>query len=112
MRLYIDSADMADIEAALASGYVYGVTTNPTLLRRAGARASDVPALISRAFELGASEVHAQTYSDDAAGMVAEGKALAALDPGRVVVKIPATDQGYRAAAQLSAVGHRVTLTA
>src|SRR5690349_9736432 len=110
MRLYIDSADMADIAAALASGYVYGVTTNPTLLRRANVRASDVPALIRKAFELGAREIHAQTYSDDAPGMVEEGRALPAIDHGRVVVKIPASEQGDRAAAHLSNEGHRVTL--
>ncbi len=112
MRLYIDSADIRDIEEALATGYVYGVTTNPTLLRRAEVRASAVPALVRRAFELGAKEMHAQTYSDDAVGIVREGNDLADLDPQRVVVKIPATPQGYKAASHLSAQGLRVTLTA
>lgn len=36
MRLYVDSADLNAIERALATGYVHGVTINPTLLRRAG----------------------------------------------------------------------------
>lgn len=111
MRLYIDSAVMSEIEEALASGYVYGVTTNPTLLRRADVGAAAVPDLVRQVFALGAKEMHAQTYAEDAEGMVREGRELAGLDP-RVVVKIPATSHGFKAASQLSGMGLRVTLTA
>jgi transaldolase len=112
MRIYIDSADMTVIEAALACGYVYGVTTNPTLLRRAGVRVEAVPGLAREAIARGAREIHLQVYSGDTAGMLREGGALAQLDPDRVVVKIPATAEGYAAAAHLAARGARVTLTA
>ncbi len=112
MRIYIDSADIEAIRVALASGYVYGVTTNPTLLRRAGVRVGQVPALAQAALGLGAREIHLQTYAADAPGMIADGTALARLDPARVVVKIPATAAGYVAAASLHAQGVRVTLTA
>lgn len=112
MRIYIDSADCEAITEALASGYVYGVTTNPTLLRRAGVRAGEVPALAEFVFANGAQEMHLQTYADDKEGIIKEGIGLARLDPARVVVKIPATPSGYAAAAQLVAQGLRVTLTA
>ena len=36
MRIYIDSADITDIKEALASGFVYGVTTNPSLIHKSG----------------------------------------------------------------------------
>jgi transaldolase len=111
MRLYIDSAVMADIEEALVSGYVYGVTTNPTLLRRGEVKAAAVPDLVRQVFALGAREMHVQTYADDAEGIVREGRELARLDP-RIVVKIPATPSGFKAASQLSGMGLRVTLTA
>ncbi|MEA2575406.1 MAG: transaldolase [Chloroflexia bacterium] len=111
MRLYIDSAVMPDIEEALASGYVYGVTSNPTLLRRADVRAAAVPDLVRHVFALGAKEMHVQTYADDAESIVREGQELAALD-SRIVVKIPATAAGFKAASQLSGMGLRVTLTA
>ena len=112
MRIYIDSADIAEITEALESGYVYGVTTNPTLLRRASVRATGVPEIVRGAFEAGAKEMHLQTYSDEVQGIVREAHALAELDPERLVVKIPATPAGYAAAAQLTARGLRVTLTA
>jgi transaldolase len=64
------------------------------------------------ALAAGARELHLQVYSDDPAAMVREGRALAELDPQRVVVKIPATAAGYAAAAELAAEHVRVTLTA
>jgi transaldolase len=112
MRIYIDSADQAAIREALASGYVYGVTTNPTILRRAGVRAGEVPNLVRAAVAAGARELHLQTYAADTAEILREARALVALDPDRVTAKIPATPAGYAAAAQLAAAGVRVTLTA
>src|SRR6476469_3566630 len=105
MRIYIDSADIGEIREALATGYVHGVTTNPTLLRRAGVRADAVPRLVEEAVALGARELHLQTYADNTEGILREGALLADLDRARVVVKIPALPAGYRAAAQLAAQG-------
>jgi transaldolase len=112
MKILIDSAAIDEVRAALGSGFVAGVTTNPTLLRRAGVRAAELPDLAGQAIAAGAGELHLQVYADDAGGMLAEAHALIALDPARVVVKIPATPAGYRAAARLAAEGARVTLTA
>ena len=112
MRIYIDSADMTEIKEALASGFVYGVTTNPTLLRRAGVRAAVVSDFTQRVIAFGVKELHLQTYSGTRAGIIEEGTMLSELAPKRVVVKIPATPIGYSAAAQLAAKGIRVTLTA
>ncbi len=112
MRIYIDSAVMGDIEAALETGYVYGVTTNPTLLQRAGVRAAEVPAFAERVLDLGAQELHLQVYAEDAAHMVSEGRELFELGPGLIAVKVPATAEGFKAAAQLSREGVTVTLTA
>lgn len=112
MRILIDSADEAAIAEALASGFVWGVTTNPTLLRRAGVRASGLAALVKRAFALGAREVHCQVYGSEPEQMVADAETFLAWDANRIVVKIPATPAGYAAANRLNAQQARVTLTA
>jgi transaldolase len=112
VRIYIDSADMEEITQALATGYVYGVTTNPTLLRRANVRVESVAGLARQAFDLGAKEIHLQTYSAGAGDIVREGTELAAFDAKRVAVKIPAVPQGFAAAARLAEQGVRVTMTA
>lgn len=112
MNIFIDSADIQTIEQALKSGYVYGVTTNPTLLQRASVRSQQVPSLAKQIIELGASELHLQVYSEDTSQMFQEAARLVEIDPKRVVVKIPATPAGFAATAQLASQGVRVTLTA
>jgi transaldolase len=112
VNIFIDSADIQTIEQALKSGYVYGVTTNPTLLQRASVRAQQVPSFAERIIELGASELHLQVYSEDTSQMCQDAARLVEIDPKRVVVKIPATPAGFAATAQLASQGVRVTLTA
>ena len=112
MNIFIDSADIQTIGQALKSGYVYGVTTNPTLLQRASVRAQQVPSLARQIIELGARELHLQVYSEDTSQMFQDAARLAEIDPERVVVKIPATPAGFAATAQLASQGVRVTLTA
>ncbi len=112
MRILIDSADIQAVEQALKTGYVYGVTTNPTLLQRARVRIGDVPALARAVLELGAHELHLQVYSPETAEMLEQARQLFDIDPRRVVVKIPVTAAGYAAAARLVIEGVRVTLTA
>jgi len=112
VNIFIDSADIQTIEQALKSGYVYGVTTNPTLLQRASVRSQQVPSLAKQIIELGASELHLQVYSEDTSQMFQEAARLVEIDPKRVVVKIPATPSGFAATAQLASQGVRVTLTA
>jgi transaldolase len=112
LHIFIDSADLQTIEQALKSGYVYGVTTNPTLLQRANVRTTQVIPLAKQIIELGARELHLQVYSEEPGQILQDAARLVEIDPKRVVVKIPATSAGYAATAQLAAQGVRVTLTA
>ena len=112
MHIFIDSADIQTIERALKSGYVYGVTTNPTLLQRANVRVQQVPSLAKQVIELGAHELHLQVYAEDSLLIIQDAMRLVEIDPKRVVIKIPATPAGFSAAAQLAGQGVRVTLTA
>jgi transaldolase len=112
VHIFIDSADIQTIEQALNSGYVYGVTTNPSLLQRANVRVMQVIPLAKQIIELGARELHLQVYSEDTSQILQDAARLVEIDPKRVVVKIPATPAGYAATAQLAAQGVRVTLTA
>lgn len=112
MHILVDSGESEAVRRALASGFVAGVTTNPTLLRRAGVRGPAVPELARAVLGAGARELHLQTYGATEAEMLREARELVAIDPARVVVKLLATPAGYAAAARLAAEGVRVTLTA
>ena len=112
MRILVDSADLGAIGDALETGLVAGVTTNPTLLRRAGVSRSGVLGLARAAFAAGAGEVHLQAYAEDTPGMIRDGLEFVELDASRIHVKLVATRAGYRAASALSAKGVKVTMTA
>ena len=58
-HLYVDSAETGLIDPLLEAGLVTGVTTNPTILERGGARVSEIPALYERWVGQGAREVFA-----------------------------------------------------
>ena len=93
--------------------YKRQVTTNPTLMRRAGIRRADLPAFFNELLELGAKQVQAQVTFREADAMLEDARGLlAGFDLGQIVIKIPATRDGMRAGATLSAQGIPVTYTA
>lgn len=112
-HLYLDSADLADLRTCMPHPAVHGITTNPTLLRRAGISRATLPKLLHTAIKLGAKQVQAQVHAADTDGILADAKELVReFNPGQLVVKIPATREGLRAGAELSAGGIPVTYTA
>ncbi|MDB5999553.1 MAG: transaldolase, partial [Rhizobacter sp.] len=112
-HLYLDSADLAELRTCLPHPVIHGVTTNPTLLLRAGVKRNGLTALLHDCLDLGARQVQAQVHSADADRMLDEARALAAeFDPGQLVVKIPATRDGLLAGAELAAAGLPITYTA
>lgn len=112
MNFFLDTAALDQWEYWLTKGFFYGVTTNPTLLERAHIPCTleQLKLLAERAFQLGAQEIHLQTWGNEVKDLVHRGQAIAAIDP-RVVVKIPITLVGTEAAAQLLRQDIRVTLT-
>lgn len=114
LRLFLDTADPAAWAEWLPSGLFHGVTTNPTLLRRAGrpCRLDALAALTREALDLGCREVHLQAWGGEAEALETCGRALAGLAPGRVTVKLPVTRGGAAAAARLIGAGLPVTFTA
>lgn len=113
LHLLLDSADVTAWRTWLPSGLFAGVTTNPTLLRRAGL-ACTLPvldSLVTEARALGATEIHLQAWGGDASALLACSRELAALSE-HVLVKLPITREGATAARALIGEGVRITFTA
>ena len=112
-HLYLDSADLSELRACLPHPVIHGVTTNPTLLKRAGVGRDALSGLLQTAIELGAKQVQAQVTAAQTDAMLEDAeRLLRPFERGQLVVKIPATRGGLRAGAQLSARGVPVTYTA
>ena len=108
--MYVDSAVREDVEPLLALGAFRGVTTNPTILDRAGLRGSDLPEVYRWAAAAGSKEIFVQAWGDTPELIVAGGRELKELGE-LTVVKVAATAHGIQAAAQLVSEGVPVLLT-
>ncbi len=107
MRIFLDTAEVAEIRRYADWGVVDGVTTNPSLVARSGRVFEEVVAEICAIVD---GPVSAEVTALDAAGMVAEGRRLAAIHPN-VVVKVPLVPEGLKATAALRADGVDVNVT-
>ena len=114
LRLLLDSADPAAWAEWLPSGLFHGVTTNPTLLLRAArpCRLDELERITREVLDRGMQEIHLQAWGCDAEALAACGAGLAALAPGRVLVKLPITRAGAEAARRLIHADVPVTFTA
>ena len=108
MHFFLDSADIEEIRKAAGWGVIDGVTTNPSLVAKSGGR--DFHGLIREIASLVEGPVSAEVTSLDLEGMVAEGRALAAVAPN-VAVKIPMGRDGMTACSQLTREGIAVNVT-
>ena len=94
MKFFIDSADIAEIKDAVAMGMCDGVTTNPSLVAKTG-RTFD--AVIADILEVVNGPVSLEVTTTEYADMMAQGRELAQ-HADNVVVKLPLTPQGLKAA--------------
>ena len=93
MLIFLDTADISEVQHLAETGIIDGITTNPTL-----AASADLPfrELIARLCELVKGPVSAEVIALEADSMVTEGKQLAQIAKN-VVVKVPLTLEGLKA---------------
>ncbi len=109
MKFFIDTAVVDEIKEANDMGIICGVTTNPSLIAKSGRDFSEVIHEIA-AIVGGPISGEVKATTTDAAGMIEEGRAIAAIHPN-MVVKIPMTEEGLKACKTLSAEGIKVNMT-
>ncbi|MEY4577196.1 MAG: hypothetical protein RL701_1899 [Pseudomonadota bacterium] len=107
MKIFIDSADLTEIKDAAAMGVVDGVTTNPSLVAKTG---KSLEKVIREIVEVIDGPISAEVIATDYAGIVREGKVLAAIHPN-IVVKVPLIADGIRAVKTFSSEGIRTNVT-
>jgi len=107
MKFFADTADLADIRELASMGLLDGVTTNPTLVAKAG---GDFKETVKEICKIVDGPVSAEVTALDAEGMVAEGRHLAKIAPN-VTVKVPLTWDGLKACRTLTQGGTMVNVT-
>lgn len=107
MKLFIDSGDVDEIREAQSMGAIDGVTTNPSLLAKAGRPTKDV---ITEICEIVDGPVSAEVIATDTQGILTEGRELAKLHPN-VVVKVPLIKDGLKAVRTFTDEGIKTNVT-
>ena len=107
MKIFIDSADIAEIREAAAMGVIDGVTTNPSLVAKTGRK---LEAVVRDICEVVDGPISAEVLSTDTDGILTEGRQLAALHPN-VVVKVPLIAAGIKAVRQFKQEGIKTNVT-
>jgi len=111
MKFFIDTALLNEIEEALSLGILDGVTTNPSLMAKAGISGKDNILRHYRAIaELVPGDVSAEVIATDFDGMIKEAYELAELAEN-IVIKIPMTKDGLKAIHYLETHGIRTNCT-
>jgi len=97
MKFFIDTANLAQIKEANDLGILDGVTTNPSLMAKEGIKGHDaITQHYKTICEMVDGDISAEVLGTTFEGIVAEGKALAAIHPN-IVVKVPMIKDGIKA---------------
>jgi transaldolase len=107
MKIFIDSADAAELKALAETGLVDGVTTNPSLVAKTGRNFFEALAEICAAVP---GPISAEVVAQDTETMLAEGRKLRKV-ASNIVIKVPLTPDGLKACRIFEAEGTPVNVT-
>ena len=107
MKFFLDTANVDSIREAYSWGVVDGVTTNPSLVAKEGRDFKETILEICRIVD---GPISAEVVSPNAEGMVKEARDIAGWHKN-IVIKVPMTKEGMRAAGMLKAEGIRTNIT-
>ncbi len=109
MKLFIDTANVDEIQKAADMGVICGVTTNPSLIAKEGRNFNEVIKEIASIVD-GPISGEVKATTQDAKTMIEEGREIAKIHPN-MVVKIPMTVEGLKATKVLAQEGIKCNVT-
>ncbi len=107
MKFFVDTADIADIKEMADTGLLDGVTTNPSLIKKAGRDFIEVTEEICGITD---GPVSAEVVALDHGGMMREAEVLRKI-ADNVCIKVPLTIDGLKTCKKLTSDGTMVNVT-
>ena len=107
MKIFLDTANVAEIKEAAKLGFLDGVTTNPSLIAKEKRKFDDA---IREICEVCPGPVSAECITEKFDDLMPEARRLSKLAPN-VVVKIPLTREGLKAVKACSSEGIKINVT-
>ena len=108
MKLFLDTADVNTIKKYWSTGLIDGLTTNPTLMMKAG----QLPDKVYHDLKvLGIKDISMEVVADSHTDMLSEARRLLGLFGDVVTIKVPCTVEGLLACRELANQNVRVNVT-
>jgi len=107
MKIFIDSADIREIEELSSTGLIDGVTTNPSLIAKSG---NDIIDTVREICDIIPGPVSAEVTATDHKTMMIEAEKLSKIAKN-VTIKVPLTMAGVKTCHVLSKQGISVNVT-
>ncbi|MDW8297351.1 MAG: transaldolase family protein [Raineya sp.] len=109
MELYLDSADIKEIEEAFQLGFLTGLTTTPTFMHREGVK--NVDEIILKLSQM-VPILQVEALGENAEEIIKEAKRLIklGLNKEKTVFKIPVSLEGVKACKKLTDEGYMVNI--
>ena len=108
MKLFLDTAEVKDIEDRVSTGLISGVTTNPTLIKKSGRNPWNVYRDI---IELGINDLSIEVNGEKFKEFTENGVSVNENYGNVATIKLPCTIEGLKACKHLSNIGIRVNMT-
>jgi transaldolase len=108
MRIFLDTAKIEEVRQASKLGVITGVTTNPTLMARAGA--TDYEATIKEIASIIPGPISTEVVVEGVEPMLEQAREMAAWSPN-VVIKIPVNADGLEVTSILANENIKVNMT-
>ena len=108
MKLFLDTAEVQDIEDRVSSCLISGVTTNPTLIKKSG---RDPWKVYRDIIELGIDDLSIEVMGETSAELVKQAMNVHDNYGNVATIKLPCTIEGLKACKYLTNIGIRVNMT-
>ena len=108
MKLFLDTAEVKDIEDRMSTGLISGVTTNPTLIKKSGRNPWNIYRDI---IELGIDDLSIEVNGEKFKEFTQNGVTVNENYGNVATIKLPCTIEGLKACKHLATIGLRVNMT-
>ena len=108
MKLFLDSANVFEIEKRLSSGLIAGITTNPTLIRKSGRNPQHV---YQELIDLGINDISMEVIGDSEEELFSNAMGHVKTYGDKATIKLPCSVDGLKVCKRLSMVNVRTNVT-
>jgi transaldolase len=104
MRIFLDTANVSEVDERIGTGLIDGVTTNPSLILKSGNSPLQVYNELAQKFPQ-LESISAEVVADDHVDMIKQALDFYTIG-NNITIKLPCTPEGLKACAYLSSVGN------